>query len=70
MSAIRTVCLPEKLELLQSYFKLVHEKDCASISLDDDVFGEKYMIYFFLKDINNFCLLEPISDCCIVAYMW
>ncbi|KAH6808240.1 hypothetical protein C2S51_029348 [Perilla frutescens var. frutescens] len=65
-----TICLPEKLELLQSYFKLVHEKNSVSISLDDDVFGSKYIIYIFLEDINKFCLLEPISETCIVAYVW
>ncbi|XP_047945172.1 uncharacterized protein LOC125191798 isoform X1 [Salvia hispanica] len=59
-----------KLELLQSYFKLIHEKINLSMMLNDDVFGKKYKIFIFLEDVNKFCLLEPISDSCIISYMW
>ncbi|XP_057775939.1 uncharacterized protein LOC130994851 isoform X2 [Salvia miltiorrhiza] len=69
-TSMRTKCLPEKLELLLSYFRLVRGEAGQSITLHDDVFGKKYKIYIFLKDINKFCLLKPISDCCIISYMW
>ncbi|XP_057775875.1 uncharacterized protein LOC130994820 [Salvia miltiorrhiza] len=69
-TSMSTKCLPEKLELLLSYFQLVRGEAGQSITLPDDVFGKKYKIYIFLKDINKFCLLKPISDCCIISYMW
>ncbi|XP_057775879.1 uncharacterized protein LOC130994823 isoform X1 [Salvia miltiorrhiza] len=69
-TSMRTKCLPVKLELLLSYFQLVRGEAGQSITLHDDVFGRKYKIYIFLKDIKEFCLLKPISDCCIISYMW
>ncbi|KAH6770844.1 hypothetical protein C2S52_015647 [Perilla frutescens var. hirtella] len=38
--------------------------------LSDDVFGSSLEIFIHFEDILPFCDLDPISENCVVAYIW
>lgn len=70
-SVIGYANLPKSLKMLYCYGKhALKDGEGISISVEDDVFGNKCQILVHLEDIVPFCELEPISGNCIIVYTW
>lgn len=62
--------MPRPLHILYSYFQRLDETENVILELVPDVFGMERTVHVNCDDIFPFCELKPITDTCIVVYMW
>ncbi|XP_073034989.1 uncharacterized protein [Primulina eburnea] len=63
--------VPRSLYMLYCYSKrALDEGRYISMILDHDVFGDDYKLILHLDDIIPLYHLDPISDNCVVGYIW